>query len=201
MRLGSQTHSVEMEQHYVPLSFTAGAGTLTATVPANTNTAVPGSTCSSSSTPPASPRWRACSHSAPPPHRRRLRRRRLLPPGEIKIGEQSILPEADDGNGEPPRRAVGGAQSDRHDPEPLLLRHDARRKPPPRDLRLDAGGAPGALKASTASFTPVAGWNTQVVTTPVALPAGTYWLSYLPSSNALGFRKAWTPALPAATTR
>ena len=53
-----------------------------------------------------------------------------------------------------------------------------------------AGGAPGALKASTASFTPVAGWNTQVVTTPVALPAGTYWLSYLPSSNSLGFRKA-----------
>jgi len=51
-------------------------------------------------------------------------------------------------------------------------------------------GGPGALKASTASFTPVAGWNTQVVITPVALPAGTYWLSYLPSSNALGFRQA-----------
>ena len=46
------------------------------------------------------------------------------------------------------------------------------------------------MKASTASFAPVAGWNTQVVTTPVSLPAGTYWLSYLPSSNALGFRKA-----------
>ena len=42
IRLGSQTHSVEMEQRYVPLSFTAGAGTLTATVPANMNTAVPG---------------------------------------------------------------------------------------------------------------------------------------------------------------
>jgi hypothetical protein len=42
MRLSSQTHSVEMEQHYLPLSFTAGAGTLTATVPANMNTAVPG---------------------------------------------------------------------------------------------------------------------------------------------------------------
>ena len=51
-----------------------------------------------------------------------------------------------------------------------------------------AGGGPGALKASTASFAPVAGWNTQVVSTPVALPAGTYWLSYLPSSNTLGFR-------------
>ncbi len=42
MRLGSQTHSVEMEQHYLPLSFTVGTGTLTATVPANMNTAVPG---------------------------------------------------------------------------------------------------------------------------------------------------------------
>ena len=42
MRLGSQTHSVEMEQRYVPLNFTAGAGTLTAAVPANVNTAVPG---------------------------------------------------------------------------------------------------------------------------------------------------------------
>jgi hypothetical protein len=42
MRLGSQTHSVEMEQRYVPLSFTRGTGTLTANVPANVNTAVPG---------------------------------------------------------------------------------------------------------------------------------------------------------------
>ena len=42
LRLASQTHSVEMEQRYVPLSFTAGAGTLSATVPANANTAVPG---------------------------------------------------------------------------------------------------------------------------------------------------------------
>jgi len=42
MRLGSQTHSVEMEQHYLPLSFTVGNGTLTATVPANMHTAVPG---------------------------------------------------------------------------------------------------------------------------------------------------------------
>jgi hypothetical protein len=42
IRLGSQTHSVEMEQRYLPLSFTTGAGTLTATVPANVHTAVPG---------------------------------------------------------------------------------------------------------------------------------------------------------------
>ena len=42
LRLGSQTHSVEMEARYLPLSFTAGVGALTATVPANVNTAVPG---------------------------------------------------------------------------------------------------------------------------------------------------------------
>jgi Domain of unknown function (DUF1929)/Bacterial Ig domain len=42
IRLGSQTHSVEMEQRYVPLGFTIGAGTLTASVPANMHTAVPG---------------------------------------------------------------------------------------------------------------------------------------------------------------
>jgi hypothetical protein len=42
IRLGSQTHSVEMEQRYLPLSFTAGNGTLTASVPANLHTAVPG---------------------------------------------------------------------------------------------------------------------------------------------------------------
>jgi hypothetical protein len=42
IRLGSQTHSVEMEQRYLPLTFTAGDGTLTASVPANMHTAVPG---------------------------------------------------------------------------------------------------------------------------------------------------------------
>ncbi len=50
-------------------------------------------------------------------------------------------------------------------------------------------GGPGALKAQTKSFTPVKGWNTANVITPVSLTAGTYWLAYLPSSNALSFRK------------
>ena len=50
-------------------------------------------------------------------------------------------------------------------------------------------GGPGALKASTASFTPVKGWNTAKVVTPVSLAAGRYWLAYLPSSNALSFAK------------
>jgi hypothetical protein len=42
VRLGAVTHSVNMEQRYIPLSFTAGGGTLTATSPANANVAPPG---------------------------------------------------------------------------------------------------------------------------------------------------------------
>src|SRR5215210_6037744 len=42
IRLGAVTHSVNMEQRYVPLSFTASAGSLTATAPASANVAPPG---------------------------------------------------------------------------------------------------------------------------------------------------------------
>ena len=42
VRLGAVTHSVNMEQRYVPLTYTAGAGALTATAPANANIAPPG---------------------------------------------------------------------------------------------------------------------------------------------------------------
>jgi hypothetical protein len=42
VRLGAVTHSVNMEQRYVPLSFTAGTGTLNTTAPANPNIAPPG---------------------------------------------------------------------------------------------------------------------------------------------------------------
>jgi Domain of unknown function (DUF1929)/Bacterial Ig domain len=42
VRLGAVTHSVDMEQRYIPLSFTAGATSLTATAPANANVAPPG---------------------------------------------------------------------------------------------------------------------------------------------------------------
>jgi hypothetical protein len=37
VRLGANTHSVDMEQRYVPLAFTAGSGVIDATVPANPN--------------------------------------------------------------------------------------------------------------------------------------------------------------------
>lgn len=42
VRLGAVTHSNNMEQRYVPLSFTAASGTLTVTAPANVNIAPPG---------------------------------------------------------------------------------------------------------------------------------------------------------------
>ena len=42
VRLGAVTHSVNMEQRYVPLSFTADTGTVNATAPANPNVAPPG---------------------------------------------------------------------------------------------------------------------------------------------------------------
>ena len=42
VRLGAVTHSNNMEQRYIPLSFTAGAASLTATAPANANIAPPG---------------------------------------------------------------------------------------------------------------------------------------------------------------
>ena len=42
MRLGAVTHSVNMEQRYVPLSTTTGVGAINATAPANANIAPPG---------------------------------------------------------------------------------------------------------------------------------------------------------------
>jgi hypothetical protein len=42
VRLGAVTHSDNMEQRYIPLSFTAGSTSLTATSPANANIAPPG---------------------------------------------------------------------------------------------------------------------------------------------------------------
>jgi Domain of unknown function (DUF1929)/Bacterial Ig domain/Kelch motif len=42
IRLGAVTHAYNMEQRYVPLSFSVGSGTLTVTAPANGNMAPPG---------------------------------------------------------------------------------------------------------------------------------------------------------------
>jgi hypothetical protein len=49
------------------------------------------------------------------------------------------------------------------------------------------GGEAGNLLAQTNGFTPINGWNTVNVITPVGLAAGNYWLAYLTDSNSLGF--------------
>jgi hypothetical protein len=54
----------------------------------------------------------------------------------------------------------------------------------------NTGNNPGTLVAQTAAFTPVVGWNTQPVLTQTVLPAGTYWLAFLPQNNSLAGRVA-----------
>jgi chitodextrinase len=49
-------------------------------------------------------------------------------------------------------------------------------------------GGPGAKKAETNEITTTTGWNTANVITPVLLPAGNYWIAYLPSDSNLHFR-------------
>ena len=51
-------------------------------------------------------------------------------------------------------------------------------------------GRPGTKLAETAAFTPVVGWNTVNVILPVSLAVGNYWLAFLPSDNALAFRRS-----------
>jgi hypothetical protein len=56
-----------------------------------------------------------------------------------------------------------------------------------KDTSSSIASVPGKLLASTAAFTPVAGWNTANVTTPVFLATGKYWLAYLPSGSSRSF--------------
>ncbi|MEN6626346.1 MAG: hypothetical protein ABFD69_08985, partial [Candidatus Sumerlaeia bacterium] len=69
-------------------------------------------------------------------------------------------------------------------------------KTPSGTMRLgiyaDSSGKPGALMATTDSFTPVAGWNTASVTAPATLEAGAYWLAMEATSNTLVLSAAST---------
>lgn len=51
-------------------------------------------------------------------------------------------------------------------------------------------GGPGAKKAETAEFAAAVGFASAVVTTPVVLPAGTYWLAFASESNDLIYRRS-----------
>lgn len=108
---------------------------------------------------------------------------------QINMGEKSVLPTTDSGNGN------------------LLLAQAATLSQPATLKSLSfyvvrasgslylgvydstgPNGGPGNRVATTAAFTPVSGWNTAPVVSPIALAAGKYWLAYLPSSNALQFK-------------
>jgi hypothetical protein len=110
--------------------------------------------------------------------------------GNLTIGEKNILPQTDSGNGSLlVAQSAGLAQSATVQSLSFYVSSAAGK------LRLgiyDASGpsgGPGAKKAETAEITPVTGWNTANVITPVSLPAGTYWLAYLPSDDNLTFAK------------
>jgi hypothetical protein len=107
----------------------------------------------------------------------------------VAMGETSILPTADHGNANlliGQQATLGQAAS--------LQSLSFYVTTAAGSMRLgvyDASGPngqPGALIAQTASFAPVANsWNTKPLSSGV-LPAGTYWLAYLPSGSTLGFR-------------
>jgi parallel beta-helix repeat protein len=53
-----------------------------------------------------------------------------------------------------------------------------------------SGAGPGKLITQAAAFTPHTGWNTVPTEKTPTLAPGTYWLSYHPQSNSLGFQNA-----------
>ena len=134
--------------------------------------------------------------------------------GAMSIGQPRVLPIDDYGNGE-----LLLAQSTTLATRATLRSLSFYVTQAAGKLRLgvyDAtgpNGGPGAKQAETAELTPTVGWNTAAVTRPVTLAAGKYWLTYLPSSNDLHFRRggdhsgenAWYPyaygPLPATFSR
>ena len=113
--------------------------------------------------------------------------------GTISMGETAILSSEDNGNKgslvaqEAPLSRAATVQS--------LSFYVTKAE---GELRLGVfdstgpNGGPGVKKAETVAFTPRVGWNTQSVTAPVLLPAGTYWLAFLPSSSKLTFRRQFS---------
>jgi hypothetical protein len=105
----------------------------------------------------------------------------------LHIGETNILSNDDAGNGDLliAQQAVLSQDATLESLSFYVSNADG-------ELRLgvfaDNNGAPGAFVAETDAFTPVVGWNTRNVLSPVLMPAGTYWLAYLPESNDLRFR-------------
>jgi hypothetical protein len=108
----------------------------------------------------------------------------------ITMGQRQVLPIDDFGNG-----GLLLAQATFLNQRALLQSLSFYVTQTAGKLRLgiydDTGpnGGPGVKQAETAELTPIVGWNTAAVTRPVTLPMGKYWLTYLPSSNDLHFRR------------
>jgi hypothetical protein len=113
------------------------------------------------------------------------------PPAPITMGETAALMTDDSGKADQllAQRAMLGDASTLRSLSFYVATADGQ-------LRLGVydstgpGGGPGEKKAETPEFTPIDGWNTVNVETPVPLTKGTYWLAYAPSSNNLHFVRA-----------
>ncbi len=113
-------------------------------------------------------------------------------PTTIDVGQKTVLGTSDSGNA---NLLVS---------QPITLRQSATIQSESFYVTVTAGSLvlalyrdnglqyPGTLMASTAQFTPIVGWNTQPVVTPILCPIGAYWLAYLPNSNSLVFRNDGT---------
>ncbi len=115
--------------------------------------------------------------------------------GNINIGETTIAPTDDSGNAN-----LLVAQAATLSQSASIQSLSFYVTSPAGKLRLGIydstgpSGGPGAKVAETAEVTPTAGWNSAPTTTHPTLSAGTYWLTYLPSDNALAFKKSDTSA-------
>ena len=109
-------------------------------------------------------------------------------PSTFTVGETALLPITDGGNGN-----LMVAQSAILSKTGTLQSLSFYVNQAAGALRLglyDASGpgsGPGNKKAEINVISPVLGWNTVNVITPVTLTAGSYWLAYLPSSSRLHF--------------
>ena len=111
--------------------------------------------------------------------------------GTITIGQTSVLTTADGGNANL-LLAQSATLSQTATIQSMSFYVTAAAGKLVLGIYQSLNGGPGQLLASTGAFTPIVGWNTQPVTSPVALAPGTYWLAYFPSDNGLSFVSAST---------
>jgi hypothetical protein len=111
-------------------------------------------------------------------------------PNQLKLGETSILPLGDTGEGN-----LLVAQKATLTKAATLRSMTFYVTEAAGWLKLGvydasgAGGGPGKLVGGTSAFTPHTGWNTVRVAYLVLMTPGVYWIVHWPSSNELAFAK------------